>query len=130
MQPLVYAAVCAVGIAAESMRLSRQAELSRAEVQSQLGALRAQLHPHFLLNTLNAGVALARMGDTAGTARILTLLGELLRRLLDTEAPDEIPLSEELELSRAYAEIQGIRFGAKLRMEWEIPETLLRVRVP
>src|SRR6185436_3601382 len=135
LQPLVYAGVLATGIALDSARRRRDAELSRAQLETQLAhaqlsALRAQLQPHFLFNTLNAAVALARAGDTDATARILVLLGELLRQLLRSDAPQEIPLREELALLETYLEIQRMRFGVRLHVGWEIDDDVREALVP
>ena len=134
-QPLVYAGVLATGIAIDAARRRRDAELARAQLEaqlaySQLAALRAQLQPHFLFNTLNAAVALARAGDADGTARILVLLGDLLRQLLREGAPHEVPLREELALLEIYLEIQRVRFGDRLRVGWQVADDVRDALVP
>jgi signal transduction histidine kinase len=134
-QPLVYAGVLAAGIAIDAGKRRRDAELARAQLEaqlatSQLAALRAQLHPHFLFNTLNAAVALARAGDSAATVRVLVLLGDLLRQLLQRDAPHEVPLREELALLEIYVEIQRVRFGDRLRVRWEIDDAVRDAPVP
>lgn len=135
LQPLIYAAVYAVGVALESARRGREAELGRARVEAQLAearlhALRAQLQPHFLFNTLNAAVALSRAGDGEGTTRVLLLLSELLRQLLKVDVPVEVPLEEELRFLRLYLELQQVRFGPRLTVQWEVPEMLGAAHVP
>jgi signal transduction histidine kinase len=134
-QPLVYAGVVAAGIAIEAARRRRDAELGRAQLETQLAyaqlsALRAQLQPHFLFNTLNAAVTLARAGDAAGTARVLVLLGELLRQLLRSDAPQEVPLREELALLETYLEIQRVRFGDRLQVGWDVADDVRDALVP
>ena len=86
------------------------AELSRA----QLAALRAQLHPHFLFNALNAAVGLVRAGQPEAGVGVLTSLGELLRHLLQDEASQEIPLRDEMSLLDRYLAIERARFGDRL----------------
>ncbi|HET9624354.1 MAG TPA: histidine kinase [Kofleriaceae bacterium] len=135
MQALVYAGVLATGMALDAARRRRAAELGRAQLETQLAyaqlaALRAQLQPHFLFNTLNAAVALARDGDAGGTARVLVLLGDLLRQLLRADAPQEIPLREELDLLATYLEIQRVRLGDRLRVEWAIADDVRDALVP
>jgi two-component system, LytTR family, sensor kinase len=135
IQPLVYAGVLATGIALDGARRRREGELAQARLATELatarlGALRAQIQPHFLFNTLNAAVALARSGDTEGCARVLELLGELLHQLLRAEAPQEVPLREELELVERYLEIQRVRFGDRLRVTWHIDDGVRDVLVP
>jgi signal transduction histidine kinase len=134
-QPLVYAGVLATGIAIDAARRRRDAELARAQLEAQLAyaqlaALRAQLQPHFLFNTLNAAVALARAGDADATARVLVLLGDLLRQLLRRDAPHEVPLREELALLDTYLEIQRVRFGDRLRVGWEVDDEVRDALVP
>jgi LytS/YehU family sensor histidine kinase len=95
-------------------------ELARA----QLDALRTQLQPHFLFNTLNSATVLTT-ADPARANRVLLKLSELLRCTLDHTAPHEIPLRRELEQLEPYLEIQQIRFGARLAIARELsPETL------
>jgi len=134
-QLLVFAGVLAVGIALDGARRRRAAELGRAQLETQLAyaqlsALRAQLQPHFLFNTLNAAVALARAGDAAGTARVLVLLGGLLRQLLRSDAPQEVPLREELALLETYLEIQRVRLGDRLDVRWDIADDVRDALVP
>jgi two-component system LytT family sensor kinase len=135
LQPVVYAGVLATGIAIDAGRRRRAAELGRAQLETrlayaQLSALRAQLQPHFLFNTLNAAVALARAGDAEGTARVLVLLGDLLRQLLRSDAPQEVPLSEELALLETYLEIQRVRLGDRLQVGWDIADDVREALVP
>jgi Histidine kinase len=135
IQPLVYAGVLAVGLVLEGARRRRDDELARARLEGELAsarlaALRAQLQPHFLLNTLNAAVALARAGDGDGCVRVLVLLGELLQQLLRDEAPQEVPLSEELALVERYLEIQRVRFGDRLVVEFRIDDSAREALVP
>ena len=135
LQPLIYAGVLATGVALDAARRRRDAELGRAQLETQLAhaqlsALRAQLQPHFLFNTLSAAVALARAGDTDATARVLVLLGELLRQLLRSDAPQEIPLREELALLETYLEIQRVRFGDRLQIGWAIADDVREALVP
>jgi len=134
-QPLIYAGVLAAGLAVDAGRRRRDAELARAQLETQLAvaqlsALRAQLQPHFLFNTLNAAVALARAGDADGAARVLILLGELLRQLLRGDAPQEVPLREELSLLDTYLEIQRVRFGARLQVGWQVADDVREALVP
>lgn len=135
LNPMVYAGVLATGIAIDAGRRRRAAELGRAQLETQLAyaqlsALRAQLQPHFLFNTLNAAVALARAGDTEATARVLVLLGELLRQLLRRDAPQEVPLREELALLETYLEIQRVRLGDRLQVSWDIADEVRDALVP
>lgn len=101
-----------------------QAQLSRA----QLDALRLQLHPHFLFNTLNAIAALAP-GDPTRAQRMLARLGDLLRQTLDTEAV-EVPVERELALLAPYIEIQRLRFEERFRYTEHVAPDTVRALVP
>jgi len=111
----------------------RETEASRLEAQlaeARLGALRMQLHPHFLFNTLNAITVLARDGDTVAVTRMLTLLSELLRDVLRTDAVQVIPLDEELSFARRYLAIELVRFADRLRVQENVSDEARDARVP
>jgi hypothetical protein len=86
--------------------------------QAQL-ALRAQLQPHFLFNTLNAVVALVSE-DPPAAKRVTVRLAELLRATLAATERSSLPLREELELTRRYLDIEQVRFAERLRVEWSV----------
>lgn len=95
--------------------------------QSELEALQARIRPHFLFNTLNTGAALVH--DQPGQAeRLLLDLADLFRAALS--GPRDIPLADELSLARRYLEIESLRFGARLRLAWDLPDPLPDVRLP
>lgn len=96
------------------------AELEGRLTQARLEALRLQVHPHFLFNTLNAISAFIE-SDPERARRMIARLGELLRRTLDGGTTAELPLARELELLAPYLEIQRIRFGDRLSIELEVP---------
>ena len=125
---VVYAFVLGVvWILADTLR--RQS-LTRDLYDAQLRALRAQIHPHFLFNTLNVAGALIRSGDRDQSIRTLVSLSELLRRSLSHSRADEVPLEEELEFLDLYLSIQRTRFGENLRVEMDIDERARAARVP
>ena len=95
--------------------------------QAELDALQARIRPHFLFNTLNTGAALvhARPGEAE---RLLLDLADLFRAALS--GPRELPLADELALARRYLEIESLRFGPRLRLTWDLPESLPDVLVP
>lgn len=103
----------------------RASELERQLVQSRLEALRMQLHPHFLFNTLNAIVVLVRQGKTADADEMLTNLGDLLRQTLDEWENQEVTLRKEIDFLRLYLDIERVRFQDRLSVDMTIePETL------
>ncbi|GAB2660786.1 sensor histidine kinase [Arenimonas aestuarii] len=115
-----------LGLAAfQSVWRSRQLALQAK--QSELEALQARIRPHFLFNTLNTGAALvhARPGEAE---QLLLDLADLFRAALT--GPAELPLSGELELARRYLEIERLRFGERLQVNWSLPPTLPDVVVP
>lgn len=95
--------------------------------QWELEALQARIRPHFLFNTLNTGVALLHQRPDAAE-RVLLDLADLFRCAL--RGPEMIPLAEELALTRRYLEIESLRFGSRLVVDWQVPEALPAVEVP
>lgn len=107
----------------------RAARLTSDLAQAQLAALRAQLHPHFLFNALNAVVALVGE-DPAAARRVTVRLAALLRATLAATERTTLPLREELELTGRYLEIEQVRFGERLVVDWAVDPGLLDVHVP
>jgi signal transduction histidine kinase len=101
------------------------AELSRAQLQ----ALRMQLKPHFLFNTLNSISALMYQ-DVEMADSMLARLSEFLRLTLDRELDQEVTLSEELEFIRRYLEIEKIRFEDRLTVSVDVSGDAGEARVP
>lgn len=132
---LVYWAIAGSWSAVHHDEMARRRELAEAELRSQLSqarldALQTQLNPHFLFNTLNATIALARLGRQREVVSTLENLGELLQLTLDRRLPREVPLSREIALLERYLDIQLIRFGDRLRVSWEIAPETRNVHVP
>jgi LytS/YehU family sensor histidine kinase len=94
-----------------------------------LQALRRQLNPHFLCNTLNAAVALVR-SDASAAEQILVRLGDLLRRTFRDSESEQVLLAREAEFVRQYLEIQSLRFADRLTFDVEVPHDLERALVP
>jgi hypothetical protein len=88
-----------------------------------------QIHPHFLFNTLNAIAGLMRE-DVESADVMLAQLSELLRGTLQTEGVQEVPLTEELRLLRAYLAIQQTLFGDRLRIEIDVADDCGQNLVP
>jgi two-component system LytT family sensor kinase len=131
---LVYLAVLAAGFARNyyiryQRRLHESAELRAQLADARLDALRMQINPHFLFNTLHAISALVDR-DPAGVRRMIARLSELLRHTIDSRGSAEVPLREELDLLRRYIEIMEVRFQGRLRVETAIDQTVLDALVP
>jgi two-component system, LytTR family, sensor histidine kinase AlgZ len=97
--------------------------------EAELRALRAQLNPHFLFNSLNSINALVG-SDPEGARRMCERLGDFLRRTLALGARDDVALSEELELVDGYLAIEQVRFGSRLRVERDFAPDAVACRVP
>jgi len=102
-----------------------EAELSRAELQ----ALRAQLQPHFLFNTLNS-ISVLVEDDPKGANTMLLHLSDILRVMMHRTGTPEVSLREELELIRSYLEIEQVRFGSRLTVRFESDPEANEARVP
>ena len=113
-------------LAERELRASRLEALLSA---AQLSALRMQLDPHFLFNTLNSiGVLMHRDVDAAG--RMLAQLSEFLRGTLQHGGATEVPLGTEIDFVRAYLEIERVRFGQRLTTTITVDPGLERCAVP
>jgi len=105
------------------------AELQRELVEARLEALRMQLNPHFLFNTLHAVSALIHENPEAAD-RVVARLSELLRMSLDQTKPQEVPLSEEIAFLDRYLEIEQTRFAERLKIEKDIAPDAQKALVP
>lgn len=99
-------------------------------IQSQLNALRSQLRPHFLFNTLNTISTLILKEDNAEARRMLFLLHNLLTTTVFENERQEVALEEELRFVHQYLEIEKVRFKDKLEVDEDIDRDTLRARVP
>jgi hypothetical protein len=97
---------------------------------AQLAALRAQLQPHFLFNTLTAITALVRDHETDRAAQALEQLSALLRSALRTDDRHEVPLREELDRLRHYLHIEELRLGRPIDVESDVSADAERALVP
>ncbi|HEV7768956.1 MAG TPA: histidine kinase [Thermoanaerobaculia bacterium] len=133
-QLVVYLAVLAAGFAREYFLRDQQRQRQAAQLQAQLAearldALRMQINPHFLFNTLHAVSALVER-DPSGVRRMIARLSELLRYTIESHATDEVPLREELAFLRRYIEIMEIRFQGRLHVGTSIAEDTQEALVP
>lgn len=104
-----------------NLRLKRRAEAS------EIAALRAMTRPHFLFNTLNTAVALVRQRPEAVEALLLDL-SDLFRASIRHE--QECSLEDEIDLARKYLQIEQLRFGTRLQVDWDLPEPLPDISLP
>jgi signal transduction histidine kinase len=116
-----------VSLAAERDRLARAESLAQA---ARLKALRLQLNPHFLFNTLNAISTLVAESRSQEANRMLARLAAFLRTTLDRTDESEIALEEEVDFARQYLAIEEIRFGERLRVTVEVGADALDALVP
>jgi Histidine kinase len=98
--------------------------------EAELSALRYQLQPHFLFNTLNAISTLVREGDRQSATLMITRLGDFLRATLDDNATHEVTLQDEIVLTRHYLEIEKVRFGDRLSISIQIADAVRQALVP
>lgn len=134
MDLLAYGAIAGLAHSVHFYRRFREREhralfLESNLAQARLGALRAQLQPHFLFNSLNAIATLLRRDPRLAEATLLSL-SELLRLALSQSERQEVTLREELEFVQRYLEIQQTRFGDKLRVEENVEPAALDCVVP
>jgi len=107
----------------------RASQLEERLTRARLQALQAQLHPHFLFNTLNA-VSSAMYEDVDAADRMLANLSDLLRITLTSDGRTEHTLEDELKIMGLYVEIMQARFGDSLSIRQEIAADTLHARVP
>jgi two-component system LytT family sensor kinase len=118
----------------ERLRIAQAQQLAAAELQAklaqaQLENLRLQLQPHFLFNTLNT-ISSVMYEDVPAADAMLTQLSELLRLTLRTANSHEIPLAQELEITRLYLQIMQKRFESNLRVTYSVDAELENSLVP
>ena len=138
---MVYLAVLSAGFArdyfyryqarqAETLALRAQADRLQAQLsEARLQALRMQINPHFLFNTLHAVSSLVER-DPHGVRRMLARLSELLRYTLEDGSEAEVPLRQELAFLDKYLEIQRIRFQGRLEVEQHVSEDVMDALIP
>jgi two-component system, LytTR family, sensor kinase len=132
---MAYAGAAGVAMWVVASRRARERELQAAALsaelaRAQLGALRAQLHPHFLFNTLNTIAILVREQDTETAVGLLAQLSDILRQVLRQDAVHEVPLSHEIAFLRQYLGIEQVRFQDRLTVDWAVDAAVCDVAVP
>jgi signal transduction histidine kinase len=132
---VIYVAI--VGVS-EALRARRRAELRERQAerlakelaQAQLNALRMQLQPHFLFNTLNAIMALVRDAETERAVQAIAMLSDVLWTTMRAGNDNETTLAEELAFVSRYLEIERVRFGDRLDVSIDVAPSLDAVLVP
>lgn len=127
-------AVLAVVAAVTYGRELREREVESARLETRLSdarlhALRMRLQPHFLFNTLHS-VSMLNLRDGEAANRLLVRLSDLLRATLATADHALVPLEREIALVDRYLEIESIRIGERLAVEWDVDEDTLDAEVP
>ena len=131
---VVFWVILGVRYTTDFYRRFREGELLATQLearlaQAQLQALKMQLNPHFLFNTLHAITALIHKDpQTADT--MIARLSDLLRLALDQSGVQEVSLREELDFLNRYLEIEKMRMGERLQVKWQIDEKILDAGVP
>jgi two-component system, LytTR family, sensor kinase len=132
---VLYGTILLVSTMLESReRLAKQqtetARLNEQLSKAQLNALRRQIEPHFLFNTLNAIAGLVREKRNDDAVSMIAELSDFLRRVLEDSDRQQVPLAEELEFTQKYLDIQKVRLAERLQFSVDVPSELLAAQVP
>ena len=131
----VYALIVTVTLvldarAGMTRQMTEAARLNEELSKAQLAALRRQIDPHFMYNTLNSIAGLVRENLNDAAVSMIVGLSEFLRRSSEDSHRSQVALQEEVEYLQRYLEIQKVRFGERLQVSVDIPSDLLRAQVP
>jgi hypothetical protein len=129
------AAWCAFFIAMTQQHRTRITELRLAEAETaahaaQVRALRYQVNPHFLFNTLNSLSSLVMSGRSDRAESMLMALSTFFRTSLSMDPSADVSLAEEIAFQKLYLDIEKVRFPDRLEVEIDVPEQLEQARVP
>lgn len=132
---LVYFALIGIGLGIRAFLNGRLQERHAAQLEADLSrarldALKGQLHPHFLFNSLHSVGGLIRTSRSADALTAIASIGDLLRTSLDAEPEQFVPLEREVELIERYLDVESLRLGDRLRITIDVPEPLLPAEVP
>ena len=132
---ILYGAIVLVGHVLDSREelVLQQTETARLNEQlskAQLSALRRQIEPHFLFNTLNAIAGLVRERRNDAAVSMIAGLSDFLRRVVEDSDRQQVALGEELEFTQKYLDIQKVRFAERLEFSVDVPAELLSAQVP
>jgi two-component system, LytTR family, sensor kinase len=130
-----YWVVLGTGYGYDLFQEKRQTELREEQlrtqlVQAELAALKQQVQPHFLFNSLNAIASLMREGESARAVEALALLSTLLRQLMNHAGRPELELWREFDYAQAYLAVEKVRFEDKLITHFDADDDCLNALVP
>ena len=131
----LFAAWSAIYIALTQQQRARLTERRLAEAETaahaaQVRALRYQVNPHFLFNTLNSLSSLVMSGHADRAEEMLLALSTFFRSSLSLDPSADVSLAEEIGLQRLYLDIERVRFPDRLEVEIDVPDELAQARVP
>jgi two-component sensor histidine kinase len=113
-----------------ALQQTETAHLNEELSKAQLNALRQQIEPHFLFNTLSAISGLVREKRNDAAVSMIAGLSDFLRRVLEDSGRQQVTLAEELEFAQKYLDIQKVRFAERLEVSVNVPEDLFLAQVP
>ncbi|MDQ2936897.1 MAG: histidine kinase, partial [Acidobacteriota bacterium] len=130
----IYLLIALTGYAFSYYRRFREGQVKTLQLEAQLShaqlqALKMQLHPHFLFNTLHSISALLNK-DTESARKMITRLGDFLRLTLENSGSQEVTLQQEIEFLTCYLEIERIRFQNRLVTRIDVAQQSLEAKVP
>ena len=130
-----YWAVLGFGYSLEIYRRYKNEELKTAQlearlIETELKALREQLRPHFLFNTMNTIAVLVREGKNDDAVTLIARLSSLLRMSLDNTRVQEVTVRQEMDFLERYIEIQKMRFSDRLRVNVSIEAEAMEALIP
>jgi signal transduction histidine kinase len=121
----------AISYAAETREAERRvAAFAQTAKEAEIRALRYQVNPHFLFNTLNSLSSLVMTGRNGEAEAMIMNLSTFYRTSLSGDPMDDVPLAEEVRLQRLYLDIEAVRFPDRLKTEIDVPEELMQLCVP
>jgi two-component system sensor histidine kinase AlgZ len=106
-----------------------RAEIALGQARAHASALQAQINPHFFFNALNTIAALIAI-DPPAAQQVVDRLGEVSRRTLAAPTRDFVDLADEIELTRAYLDIEVVRFGERLRVDLPARSPAVGLQIP
>ena len=135
IDPLVAGLLIVGGRAFAAHERARRLELRETQLEAELtratlDALRLEIQPHFLFNTLNAIAAQIRANSNESALTMLLGLSDLMRATLDRPAGQLAPLGDELSVVKGYIDLQRARFGDRLEIAYDIDDACRRLEVP